>query len=382
MRARYPEMSATISQVANLRVRSVGTRVATCASPRLRPGLVPDRGGRDARLQRAEASRRISAGEFLTGLRDRPRPWRAAGRRRAAARPERTGISHLDEAHRTPVVTVTALVTLTPSAAVAQARLIVGSVASVPFAADTGSLLAPRGGFGARAEACAEAAAAACTPLPDGEASPDYLSHLVRVHARQALGEAFAAARPAPADLQAARNRTIPDVLPPPGQPLHVLFCEITRSLDSAATGWVFARPGNRFWWPCTCPGSPAPPGPVRAASAARPRPGHHQPGGPRHRAASELDAAELRLGGERLLPSTGHRPSTSRSPARPLTACVRARPSGHGPQPNPLGGSRVRAPPNPSGLDAHWTLDAIAAQFAALRSAERRVIAEHLSHT
>ncbi len=40
----------------------------------------------------------------------------------------------------------------------------------------------------------AEAAAAACTPLPDGEASPDYLSHLVRLHARQALGEAFAAA--------------------------------------------------------------------------------------------------------------------------------------------------------------------------------------------
>ena len=70
-----------------------------------------------------------------------------------------------------------------------------GSVASVPFAADTVSLLgAGAADFGSRAEACAEAAAAACTPLPDGEASPDYLSHLVRVHARQALGEAFAAA--------------------------------------------------------------------------------------------------------------------------------------------------------------------------------------------
>ena len=98
-----------------------------------------------------------------------------------------------------PVVTVTALVTLTPSAAVAQARLIVGSVASVPFAADTASLIgANPADFGSRAESCAEAAAAACTPLPDGEASPDYLSHLVRVHARQALGEAFPPPRPRP----------------------------------------------------------------------------------------------------------------------------------------------------------------------------------------
>src|SRR6185437_15941246 len=51
-----------------------------------------------------------------------------------------------------------------------------------------------------------------------------------------------------PADLAAAANRTIPDVLPGPGEPLHVLFCGINPSLYSAATGWHFARPGNRFW--------------------------------------------------------------------------------------------------------------------------------------
>src|ERR1700747_351878 len=55
-------------------------------------------------------------------------------------------------------------------------------------------------------------------------------------------------ARPSPADLAAAANRTIPDVLPGAGDPLHVLFCGITPSLYSAATGWHFARPGNRFW--------------------------------------------------------------------------------------------------------------------------------------
>ena len=41
--------------------------------------------------------------------------------------------------------------------------------------------------------ACAEQASAGCAPLPDGEASPDYLRHLVAVYARQALGEAFSA---------------------------------------------------------------------------------------------------------------------------------------------------------------------------------------------
>ncbi len=50
------------------------------------------------------------------------------------------------------------------------------------------------------------------------------------------------------ADLAAARDRTIPDVLPAEGEPLHVLFCGINPGLYSAATGWHFARPGNRFW--------------------------------------------------------------------------------------------------------------------------------------
>ena len=48
-------------------------------------------------------------------------------------------------------------------------------------------------------------------------------------------------------DLDAARNRTLPDVLPAPGEPLHVLFCGINPGLYSAATGWHFARPGKRF---------------------------------------------------------------------------------------------------------------------------------------
>ncbi len=52
-------------------------------------------------------------------------------------------------------------------------------------------------------------------------------------------------ARPTRADLQAARDRTIPDVI---AKDLRVLFVGINPSLYSAAVGHHFARPGNRFW--------------------------------------------------------------------------------------------------------------------------------------
>jgi hypothetical protein len=48
--------------------------------------------------------------------------------------------------------------------------------------------------FEARAEQCAGQAAAGCAPLPDGEASVEHLRHLVFLHARQALRDAFARA--------------------------------------------------------------------------------------------------------------------------------------------------------------------------------------------
>src|SRR5688572_2383720 len=51
--------------------------------------------------------------------------------------------------------------------------------------------------------------------------------------------------RPTPADLVAARGKTIPDVIAPD---LRVLFCGINPSLYSAAIGHHFGRPGNRFW--------------------------------------------------------------------------------------------------------------------------------------
>jgi double-stranded uracil-DNA glycosylase len=51
--------------------------------------------------------------------------------------------------------------------------------------------------------------------------------------------------RPTKAELTAAVNHRVPDLVAPD---LLVLFCGINPGLYSAATGHHFARPGNRFW--------------------------------------------------------------------------------------------------------------------------------------
>jgi TDG/mug DNA glycosylase family protein len=55
----------------------------------------------------------------------------------------------------------------------------------------------------------------------------------------------MAQAAPSRADLLAARDKTVPDVIVPG---LKVLFCGINPGLYSAAVRHHFARPGNRFW--------------------------------------------------------------------------------------------------------------------------------------
>jgi double-stranded uracil-DNA glycosylase len=50
---------------------------------------------------------------------------------------------------------------------------------------------------------------------------------------------------PSREELEAAVNRTVPDLIAPV---LAVLFCGINPGLYSAATRHHFARPGNRFW--------------------------------------------------------------------------------------------------------------------------------------
>ena len=174
-------------------------------------------------------------------------------------------------------------------------------------------------------------------------------------------------------DLEAARSRLVPDVLPPAGAPFDVLFCGINPGLYTAATGWHFARPGNRFWPALHLSGfTPR----LLAASeqaeitgyglgitnvAARPT-----------AQAAELTAGELREGGARLaelIARRGPRYVAIAGVTAYRTAFGRPR-AAIGPQDELLGPARLWILPNPSGLNAHYSLLAIAAAFRDLREA------------
>jgi TDG/mug DNA glycosylase family protein len=184
------------------------------------------------------------------------------------------------------------------------------------------------------------------------------------------------AGRPNPADLAAAANRTIPDVLPGAGQgwePLRVLFCGINPSLYSAATGWHFARPGNRFWPALHLSGFT----PRRLAPAEQDLLAGYGLGITNLVArataqAAELDPAELHAGGERLAALIADRRPRVLAVAGVTayrTAFGRPR-AAIGPQPEHLSATQVWVLPNPSGLNASWTLPRIAEAFRELREA------------
>jgi len=178
---------------------------------------------------------------------------------------------------------------------------------------------------------------------------------------------------PGKQDLQAARARTIPDILPELGAEFSVLFCGINPSLYSAATGWHFARPGNRFWPSLHLSGFTsrrlAPneqdllPGyglgitNLVARASAR---------------ATELSTAELRAGGTRLLGLVlRHRPRVVAVAGVTAYRAAFGRPRARvGPQRETLGSARLWILPNPSGLNAHWPLASLAAEFRRLRLA------------
>jgi TDG/mug DNA glycosylase family protein len=174
-------------------------------------------------------------------------------------------------------------------------------------------------------------------------------------------------------DLAAARHRTIPDVLPAQGEPFHVLFCGINPGLYSAATGWHFARPGNRFWPALHLSGfTPRRLAPGEQAELARYGMGITNIAPRATAQAAELTDDELRDGAVRLQALAG-----SRRPRFVAVAGVTAyrtafgRPrAAIGPQDERLGTARLWVLPNPSGLNASWPLPRIVAAFGELRAA------------
>lgn len=177
-----------------------------------------------------------------------------------------------------------------------------------------------------------------------------------------------------PAELAAARSRTIPDVLPGRADPaLRVLFCGINPGLVSAATGHHFARPGNRFW--------PALHGAGFTPQLLLPAEQDRMSGlglgitnlvARVSARADELSPTELRGGSVRLRELVArHRPVwlgvVGITAYRTAFAAPRAT---VGPQPEQLGGTRVWVLPNPSGLNAHWQLPAMIDEYARLWAA------------
>jgi double-stranded uracil-DNA glycosylase len=176
--------------------------------------------------------------------------------------------------------------------------------------------------------------------------------------------------KPSRDDLAAAANRTIPDLV---GPGLRVLFSGINPSLYSAATGHHFARPGNRFWPALHRSGFtdrqllPAEQFVLPAAGL-----GITNVVARATARADELSPAELVEGGARLAALVDRwQPRYLAVLGVTAYRTAFARPKAiMGPQDHKIAGVRVWVLPNPSGLNAHYTVDGLADAFRELRIA------------
>ncbi len=175
--------------------------------------------------------------------------------------------------------------------------------------------------------------------------------------------------RPTRAELLAAAGGFVPDLIAPN---LIVLFCGINPGLYSAAIGHHFGRPGNRFWGALHLGGftdrllTPHEEhellargyGITNMVARASAR-------------ADELSTAELLEGRSILMDKVErHRPrvlavlglGAYRTGFQQADAAV-------GLQAGRIGDTVVWVLPNPSGLNAHYKLEELGAQFAQLRA-------------
>ncbi|CAN5591587.1 G/U mismatch-specific DNA glycosylase [soil metagenome] len=176
--------------------------------------------------------------------------------------------------------------------------------------------------------------------------------------------------RPTREQIAAAHGRLVPDVIAPG---LNCLFCGINPGLYSGAVGHHFARPGNRFWAALALSGFTD-----RRLNAYEEEDLLEHGLGITNlveratATADEIGKAELEDGARalrrkvrRLWPQTvaflglgAYRVAFS-APAAVV-----------GEQPKRIGDTRLWLLPNPSGLNAHYQVDALAEVFAALRRA------------
>ena len=177
------------------------------------------------------------------------------------------------------------------------------------------------------------------------------------------------AAKPAKAELAAAVDKTIDDVIAPG---LRVLFVGINPGLYSGWSGCHFARPGNRFWPTIFAAGFT----PRQLAPAEQQELLNYGCGVTNFVAratarADELNAAELAHGGQRLERIVAEfQPQSVAVLGITAYRTAYARPQAQmGRQPALIGGRPVWVLPNPSGLNAHYTLASLAQVFRKFRA-------------
>ena len=174
-------------------------------------------------------------------------------------------------------------------------------------------------------------------------------------------------APPSKADLEAARGKGLRDVIAPG---LKVLFCGINPGLYSAATGFHFARPGNRFW-------------PALHAAGFTPRLFHPSENDKllelgygltnlvnrATAAADELSTAELALGATKLAAKVRrYRPRAVAFVGLGAYRTAFSRPKATlGLQPDSLASAAVWVLPSPSGLNANYQLPQLIQLFGKL---------------
>jgi TDG/mug DNA glycosylase family protein len=173
--------------------------------------------------------------------------------------------------------------------------------------------------------------------------------------------------RPTKAQLQAARAKTVPDIISPG---LKVLFVGINPGLYTAAIGHHFGRPGNRFWPALHAGGFTR-----RLLSPFEEREllsdgyGITNVVSRATATADELNSSEVRAGGRVL--SEKILKNGPRWVAILGVMAYRAafdKPKAQlGPQPEKIGASRLWLLPNPSGLNAHYQAGALAKMFRRL---------------
>ena len=173
-------------------------------------------------------------------------------------------------------------------------------------------------------------------------------------------------------ELAAATERTLPDVM---GPDLDVLFVGINPGLYSAATGFHFARPGNRFWKAIHGAGfTPRVLDPSEQDELPRYGIGITNLVARTTATAAELSAEELRAGAPMLVDKLKRwRPrsvaflgiSTYRVAFQQPKAAI-------GRQPTRLADSAAWVLPNPSGLNASWQLPRLIDAYGDLRASIR----------